>query len=107
MEILRQNTVPKFEIVPRKKLDSTQIFKIILKSEVSKNSQEITSTVSILQNENYNITLNSFPIGVLREKFSYTILQGAEVVSLGKIMIVSQNENVQDFTTITNNKYYS
>lgn len=107
MEILKQNTTPTFEIVPRKKLDLTASFKIILVSENTQSTQEIVATVSILPNKNYNITLSSFPTGKIREKFSYTIFQSQEVVSLGKIIILSQNESVQDFTTKTNNKFYS
>lgn len=107
MDILKQNTSPQFEIVPRKKLDTAVVFKMFLISEATQAVQEINISVALLANENYTATLASFPIGKVREKFSYTILQTQEVVSLGKLMIISETESVQDFTTKTNNKFYS
>ena len=41
------------------------------------------------------------------DKISYTLLQDDEVVLLGKILIASQTENIQDYSKKTNNKFYN
>ena len=107
MDILKKNTSPSFEIVPRKVLDISKVFKFQLKNEMSQNKSEILANVFLLQNENYQITLASFPISKIGDKISYTLLQDDEVVLLGKILIASQTENIQDYSKKTNNKFYS
>ena len=107
MDIIKANTTPQFEIVPRKKLNTSLAFKIILVSEATQATQEIALTVTVLSNENYRVTLASFPTGKVQEKFSYTIFQAQEIVYLGKLMILAQSASVQDFTTKSNNKFYS
>ena len=62
MHILRENTDPIFEIVPRKNLTDISYF-LSLKSEYTQEVQVIECTKELLQNENYNITLESFPVG--------------------------------------------
>ena len=88
MDILKKNNSPSFQIVPRKVLNSSKIFKFQLK------------------NENYQVTLATFPTGKIGDKISYTLLQDDEVVLLGKILITSQTENIQDNSKKTNNKFY-
>lgn len=107
MDILKKNTSPSFEIVPRKVLDISKVFKFQLKNEMSQNKSEILANVSLLQNENYQITLVSFPLGKVGDKISYTLLQGNEVILLGKMLITSETENIQDYSKKTNNKFYS
>ena len=109
MNILRKNTIPVFQIVTRENLNTDNVFKIQLKNEDTQAVQEINATVSLLENENYTITLDGFPVGNIHEKFSYTIIEvlTENVVSLGKILIVGENENVQDYTTIETNNFYN
>lgn len=106
MDILKKNTSPSFQIVPRKALDTSKFFKFKLKNEMSQRSQDIIATVSLLQNENYQITLATFPIGKIGDKISYTLLQDTEVILLGKILITTEAENIQDYSKQTNNKFY-
>ena len=106
MDILKKNTSPSFQIVPRKVLDSLKIFKFQLKNEMSQKSQEILATILLLQNENYQVTLTTFPTGKIGDKISYTLLQDNEVVLLGKIIITTETENIQDYSKQTNNKFY-
>ena len=106
MDILKKNTSPSFQIVPRKVLDSSKIFKFQLKNEMSQKSQEILATILLLQNENYQVTLAKFPTGKIGDKISYTLLQDNEVVLLGKILITTETENIQDYSKQTNNKFY-
>lgn len=109
MNILRKNTDPVFQIVPRENLNTDNAFKIHLKNEDTQVVQEINATFSLLENENYNITLESFPTGNIHEKFSFTIIEilTNNVVSLGKILIVDENESVQGYTTIETNNFYN
>ena len=106
MDILKKNTSPTFQIVPRKVLDDSKVFTFQLKNEMSQKSQEILATILLLQNENYQVTLATFPTGKIGDKISYTLLQDNEVVLLGKILIASQTENIQDYSKKTNNKFY-
>ena len=106
MDILKKNNSPSFQIVPRKVLNSSKIFKFQLKNEMSQKAQDILATISLLQNENYQITLATFPTGKIGDKISYTLLQDTEVVLLGKILIASQTENIQDYSKQTNHKFY-
>lgn len=106
MDILKKNTSPSFQIVPRKILDSSKVFKFTLKNEMSQKSQDILATIYLLQNENYQITLNTFPTGKIGDKISYTLFQDTEVILLGKILITTETENIQDYSKQTNNKFY-
>lgn len=108
MNIIKKNTTPAFEIVPRKKLNVSLLYKFLLVSEFTQVASEVLASVELLDNENYLITMQSFPTGKINEKLSYTIVEtlSNEVVSLGKLMIVSENENIQDYTKKENTKYY-
>ena len=106
MDILKKNTSPTFQIVPRKVLNDSKVFNFQLKNEMSQKSQEILATILLLQNENYQVTLATFPNGKIGDKISYTLLQDNEVVLLGKILITTETENIQDYSKQTNNKFY-
>jgi len=88
MDILKLNTSPTFQFIPRSVLDNNPEMSIKLINELNQKTQTILCAVSILPNENYNITLASFPTGKANDKFSYTLLNGLEIVSFGKLMIV-------------------
>ncbi len=105
MNILKLNTSPSFQIVPRRKLTS-QNLTIELVKEGSQTSQTINATATLLPNENYTLLLASFPNGKVNDKFSFTILESTEIVCLGKLMIVSQTEIIQDYAKKTTSKYY-
>ena len=98
MNVLKINTEPSFEIVPRRKLDVTKTYTVIFDE-----TQTISATVTLLPNENYKLLLASFPTG---EKISYKILDGTEIISLGMAIIVSENENIQDYEKSSNQKFY-
>jgi len=108
MDILKQNTSPIFEIVPRKTLDVFSDYKFKIINETANKTQEVLASVSELPNENYQVLLASFPNGKIGEKLSYKLVENLtdEIVYLGKIIIVSENENIQDYSKITNNKFY-
>ena len=106
MDIIKKNTSPSFQIVPRKVLDLSKVFKFQLKNEMSQKMQDILAAISLLQNENYQITLATFPTGKIGDKISYTLLEDDEVVLLGKILITTETENIQDYSKQTNNKFY-
>ena len=108
MDILRKNTPAIFQIVPRKTLDQNLNYTIKIKNETANKTQEISLIVSLLPNENYKVTLDSFPNGKIGEKLAYEIIESVsnEVVYLGKMFIVSETESVQDYTKQNNNKFY-
>lgn len=106
MHILRENTDPTFEIVPRKTLSDIMYF-MFLKSEYTQEVQVIECTKELLQNENYNITLATFPVGNENEKFSFELKNALnEVICIGQLMIVSEFADVQNFTKVSNTKFY-
>ena len=107
MHILRKDTTPIFEIVPRKTLLDVAYF-LNLKSEYTTEVQVINCTSTLLPNENYNIELDSFPIGNINEKFSFELTNELnEVLCIGQLMIVSELADVQNYTKISNTKYYN
>ena len=106
MHILRENTDPIFEIVPRKNLTDITYF-LNLKSEYTQEVQVIECTKELLQNENYNITLATFPFGNENEKFSFELKNALnEVICIGQLMIVSEFADVQNYTKVSNTKFY-
>jgi hypothetical protein len=109
MDILRKNTIPVFQIVPRKDLNLSDIFRIELHDENTKASQNILCTITFLANENYNLTLATFPLGKLGAKLSYALFNNGtnELVLLGKLIIVSETQSIQDYTNKTNNNFYA
>jgi hypothetical protein len=108
MNILRLNTTPVFQIVPRKTLTVTDTFKIVLRNESNNKQETILCTITLLANENYNLTLSTFPIGGLNAKFSFTLFNNVTNVTLllGKLMIISETQSIQDYSNKTNNNYY-
>jgi len=109
MDILKLTTSPAFEIVPRKNLDVLRTFKFKLINEFTKVTQDVLASITILPNENYQVTLVSFPTGKAGDKISYTIVDNLtnEVISLGKLMIVSASENIQNYSKISTAKFYN
>ena len=107
MHILRKNTTPAFEIVPRKVLAVSKAFFFHLKNEYTNQTQIVESSVGLLSNENYTITMSEFPIGKINEKISFELKEETtnEIVLIGQIMIVDESEVVQDYSKKTNLKY--
>jgi len=108
MNVIKKNKDPYFEIVPRLSYDISEELEITLTSENNGRSQTILATSSELPNENYLIELSSFPEGKTGEKFSYSISVKAthKLLSLGKLIILSENEDVQNFSAKENTKFY-
>ena len=106
MDILKKTTSPEFEIVPRRALDVSHVFTFQLKNEMTQKTQDILGDVVFLTNENYKITMRSFPTSKIGDKFSYTLLDDEEIVLLGKILVVGATENIQDYSKKSNNKFY-
>ena len=108
MNIIRKNTIPSFQIVPRKDLNIIDVFKIELKNESSQKKQIIICAVDLLPNENFTLSLETFPTGKIGDKFSYSLLDNStsELVLMGKLMIVSQFEDIQNYSNKLNNQYY-
>lgn len=108
MNILKINASPSFQIVPRENMDVSRVLKVVIKNEDTQVLQEIEAGVTLLENENYQLTLDSFPDGNANEKFSYTIvdLLTNNLVSLGKFLIVAENESIQDYSNKQTNKFY-
>lgn len=107
MHILRKNTTPAFEIVPRKVLDVSKAFFFHLKNEYTNEVQIVESSAELLSNENYTITMSEFPTGKINEKISFELKEETtnEIALIGQIMIVDENEVVQDYSKKTNLKY--
>lgn len=107
MHILRKNTTPAFEIVPRKVLDVSKSYFFHLKNEYTTETQIVESSIVLLPNENYKITMLDFPNGKINEKISFELKEETtnEIVLIGQLMIVDENEVVQDFSKKTNTKY--
>ena len=109
MDILRKNTTPAFQIVPRRKLALTDVFKITIRNESTNVSQSIICSAALLANENYLLTLSSFPTGSLGAKFSYALLNNEtnEIVLLGKLIIVAETQDIQNYSNKSNNNFYA
>lgn len=107
MHILRKNTTPAFEIVPRKVLGISKAYFFHLKNEYTTETQIVESSVELLSNENYTITMSEFPTGKINEKITFELKEETtnEIVLIGQIMIVDENEVVQDYSKKTNTKY--
>lgn len=107
MHILRKNTTPAFEIVPRKVMDISKAYFFHLKNEYTNEVQIVESSAELLSNENYTITMSEFPTGKINEKISFELKEETtnEIALIGQIMIVDENEVVQDYSKKTNLKY--
>ena len=62
----------------------------------------------MLDNENYKVTFLEFPIGKINEKFKKKKKEEItnDLVLIGQLMIVDENEVVQDYSKKTNTKFY-
>lgn len=108
MDVIRIGTNPIFEIVPRRKLSESDTFTVTLYNEYSKAPQDIQATVELLSNENYNILFLEEPTGNAGDKFSYEVTSDttSDVVLLGRLILLQENDSVQDYNTASNTKYY-
>lgn len=108
MDILKKTTSPEFEIVPRKTLDYSRVLRFELKNEMTQKTQNVLADVVFLPNENYKVTMQSFPTSKIGDKFSYSLLDNLndEVISLGRILVIGASENIQDYSKKNNNKFY-
>jgi hypothetical protein len=104
MNILKINTTPVFQFISRKDFNAESL-EIQLVSETKGTTQNIECTPTLLANGNYDLLLSVFPNGKANETFSFTILNDADVLCLGKLMIVASGEVVQNHSKKTN-KYY-
>jgi hypothetical protein len=102
MNVLKKDTPPIFEIVPRCDLDTAKVYTVVFFNEYTSEIQTVTATVAKLQNENYNLILSEFPNG---EKLSFEIKDSDLVVCMGKLIIIGQSDSVQDYEA-NNNQYY-
>lgn len=102
MNILKKNTTPSFEIVPRIAMLEATPYDVELINQFSQSKQTITATATRLPNENYLLTLSEFPEGKTYDKFSFKITN----ICLGTLMIVSELEDIQNYESKTNQKYY-
>lgn len=108
MDILKINTEPKFEIVPRIYFDTVEVLEIVLTSEKNGSAQTVDASAIILPNENYLLLLSQFPSGKENEKFSYGLFEktSKKLLSLGRLMILAENESVQNYSKKENTKFY-
>jgi len=108
MDIIKRDTALVIEVVPRVLIDTGAAFTMTLKNEDKQTSQTRACTFTLLANENYNLTLNSIPTGADYSKFSYIVKNNAsnEVVLRGKLMIVSENEDLQNYNRTQTNRFY-
>ena len=108
MDILKRNLAVVIEVVPRVEINTALAFTMTLKNEATQATQTRACTFVLLANENYNLTLNSFPTGNDYSKFSYIVKQNtnSEVVLRGKLMIVSETEDLQNYNRSQTNKFY-
>jgi len=109
MNILRLNTSPTFQIVSRENIDVSRVLKFVMTNERTSTTQEVLADATALENENYQILMQSFPTGKIGDKIAYTLIDNLSenVVSLGKILIVSETESVQDYSKKENTKFYN
>ena len=109
MDILKKNTTPSFDIVPREALDVLLDYKFIIVNEMTNATEDVLASIISIPNENYTVTLTSFPVGKIGEKLSYKLVYDLtnEVVSLGKLIIVSEFQDIQDYTRETSTKFYT
>jgi hypothetical protein len=79
-----------------------------LKNEDKQSTQTRSCIFALLPNENYNLTLNSFPTSSEGSKFSYTVKKNSnnEVVLMGRLMVVGETQSIQDYTKTSINKFY-
>lgn len=109
MDILKKNTSPTFQIVPRKNLEVFELLKFNLKNEMTQIKESILADYYILENGNCQVIMQSFPTSNVGDKISYTLVDNLteEIISLGKILVTSEIESIQDYSKKSNNKFYN
>ena len=107
MDIIKKNTIATFEIVPRF-LPDTEC-EVFLVNENTREKETLTCLTDKLPNENYFLTFTTFPKGKIGHKIAYTIIdeETNEITVMGKMMIVDENEDIQNYLKKTNTKFYN
>jgi hypothetical protein len=98
MKILFLDTNYTFKFIPRIEILQNDALIVDLKNEYTK---VITDNIenSFILNGNYvKITLNLLPLGAKhRDKFELSITKNNEVVYLGKILVLNEGTDIQNY----------
>jgi len=109
MDVIKKDTPPIIILVPRIDLDVSEVLKFRFTNEFSTAKLIIlSSTITALDNGTYSVLLEELPDVKIGDKFSYTVVinDTGEVVSLGKLIILAEDESIQDYTKASTNKFY-
>lgn len=109
MNILREDLAPLLYIAPRYKLASDVVLKFVFTNEGTGEVEEILSNSALLiSNETTEVELLKIPDGKTGDKFSYIATDNvtSSVVCFGKAMLVSENEDIQDYSRNSTNNFY-
>lgn len=99
MKILFLNTDYKITLVPKVEIIESDNLTITLRNEMTKVlTDNIDFTFEI--NGNYiEITLENLPIGAkAKDKFEFEVKKGAISVYIGKVLVLTDGTNVQNYT---------
>jgi len=68
----------------------------------------LSDEIVYLPNGTYKVTLEPLPTLVVGSKFSYTVADNVtnKIIYMGKAIFLSETESVQDYTKVSNTKYY-
>lgn len=98
MKILFLDTPYTFKIIPRKEISENDTLIVDLKNEFTKLSTENVVNSFEIDGNYVVLTLDSLPIGAKhRDKFELTIKKEADIVYYGKILVLTEGTNVQNY----------
>lgn len=98
MKILYLDNPFTFKFIPRIEILENDILIVDLKNEYTKVSTENVDNTFILNGNYIIITLNSLPLGAKhRDKFELSIIKDNEVVYLGKILVVNEGTDIENY----------
>ena len=107
MDILRQNTTPILYLVPREDFDTGYSLSFEFTNEATDEVETIeSSTIEVLPNEIYKVELTSFPISEIGDKFSYNVYLSDFLIAMGKLLISSEDDDLQNYNTNDTNDFY-
>jgi hypothetical protein len=98
MKILYLDTDYTFKFIPRIAILQNDALIVDLKNEYTKVSTENIENSFVLNGNYIEITLNSLPLGAKhRDKFELSIMKDNDAVYLGKILVVNEGTDIQNY----------
>lgn len=98
MKVLFLDTIYNITLIPKIKITETDVIYVNLRNEFTKTTTYLVDFTFEIDGNYLKIMLNSLPNGTKhKDKFEFNVNLGQESVYIGKILVLNNGTNVQNY----------